>query len=200
MVEDSKIIGVRLTPKKLRKDVNKLKELNPDKFKPQDICREALKQAVREYKSNKEVISEDLKSKEEKLIRVEEEIEELEESKVKLSREINTLKILLQEAVTIDSTGESRKMRLINAVTRIKIEYQFGRDPSDSMLAKLSHDLQIEAPKLRKLGFEFYMGDITREDLEELDEEFLDEDFIKLVDTKLSGNPSLIAKTHSHSS
>ena len=91
-------------------------------------------------------------------------------------------------------------MRLINAVTRIKIEYQFGRDPSDSMLAKLSHDLQIEAPKLRKLGFEFYMGDITREDLEELDEEFLDEDFIKLVDTKLSGNPSLIAKTHSHSS
>lgn len=173
---DGKTYGVRVT-KKMEEEIELYKTKYPLSFDPLDICREALLVKLNDFKGEKGQLRDKITKIKSKINKLEESIDNNNNILLDLTTSKEDLEsILLDLEEKLEKTEEKIEegdvvMNLINAVERVKNQYSLGKPPSTEVLTKLSIETRIRPDIIKMLGYQYEKGKITREELEEMEEE-----------------------------
>lgn len=169
-------ITIRITDDpKLQKDYSNLKREYGKRFNYQDVCKEAIRRLIRDFKEDIDLVNEDIATVKGKINILESRINTSREDLAILQKELNDLEEWKEVILSKSGKGEDLKMRVINAVTRIRKIYSDGDQPSKNVLQKYSQETHLLPATLRRLGEAYYLGTISRKDLESLTVESIPE-------------------------
>ncbi len=169
-------ITIRITDDpKLQKDYSNLKREYGKRFNYQDVCKEAIRRLIRDFKEEIDIVNEDIATVKGKINILESRINTSREDLAILQKELNDLEEWKEVILSKSGKGEDLKMRVINAVTRIRKIYSDGDQPSKNVLQKYSQETHLLPATLSRLGEAYYLGTISRKDLESLSVESIPE-------------------------
>ena len=159
-----------------KKHFHRLKEQNPRRFKPQDICNEAINNYVRDWLGEKGNLKADILEVKDKINMLEADIlntnnnlSELTLMKEKLENNLTNLEDQLEKTEESVKEGDV-VMNLINAVEKVKNQYSTRTRPDPNLLIRLSQETKVKPEIIKLLGKDYHRGRISRADLEKMEE------------------------------
>lgn len=142
----------------LRQDLNRLEELYSD-FKVSDICKDALKLAVRRYTDDITRIREDIKSLEGKIYTLEDDIDSISVNKSLLEVKLKDLK-QLEEEMNKEKTERKPKMLFRNAVYKLSTELEDPGEIDIQMAESLAEEIGVPVESLINTAYELFNHEI----------------------------------------
>lgn len=142
----------------LREDLNRLEDLYSD-FKVPEICKNALRLAVRRYTDDITRIREDIKITEGKIYTLEEDIDNINNNKSLLEVKLKDLK-QLEEEMYKEKTEREPKMLFRNAVYKLSTELEDPGEIDQQLAESLAEEIGVPVESLINTAYELFNHEI----------------------------------------
>lgn len=149
----------------MRKELNQLEEAHPD-FKPSQICKEALKMAIKRYKTDLTRIEEDIKQIKEKINILDQSIDTSKKNRYNLKLRLELLEKNKEE---LEAEEEERSPRMLfrTAVYRLSSDIGEYGAPDTEKADILAKEIGVPVDLLVKTAEDLHYHKISLDEVED---------------------------------